>query len=132
MGDSVKNGNDKLHYKGDFLQWQNAMHLIFCSLLAKPLVLGDPPFPRPDDPANVANSANTRRQRLVDDWDKANELATAAILTNLLPRYKQLVRDDTLSAGELLGILKAKLCTVSSSSRDTARSKWLSCIQSAS
>ena len=53
MGDSVKNG--------------------------KALVLGDPPFPRPDEPANVANPANAPKQKLVDDWDKANELATAAI-----------------------------------------------------
>ena len=53
-------------------------------------------------------------------------------MANLPPRYKHLVRDDTLSAGELLGILRAKLCIVSSSSKDTARSKWLSCIQSAS
>ena len=29
-------------------------------------------------------------------------------------------------------ILKAKLCVVSSSSKDTARSKWLACIQGAS
>ena len=101
MGDSVKNGNDKLHYKGGFLQWQDAMHPIFCSLLAKSLVLGDPPFPRLDEPANVANPADTRWQKLVDDWDKGNELATAAILANLLPCYKHLVRDDTLSAGEL-------------------------------
>ena len=101
MGDSVKNGNDKLHYKGDFLQWQDAMHPIFCSLLAKALVLGDPPFPRPDKLANVANSESTRKQKLVDDWDKANELATAAILANFPLRYKHLVRDDTLSAGEL-------------------------------
>ena len=108
------------------------MHPIFCSLLAKSLVLSTPPFARPDEPANVANPANTRRQELVDDWDKANELATAAILANLPPRYKHLVRDDTLSAGELWGILKAKLCIVSSSSKDTARSKWLSCIRSAS
>ena len=97
----MKNGNDKLHYKGDFLQWQDAMLPVFCSLLAKSLVLGDPPSPRPDEPANVANPANTRRQKLVDDWDKANELATAAILANLPPRYKHLVRDDTHSAGEL-------------------------------
>ena len=126
MGDSAKNGNDKLHYKGDFLQWQDAMHPIFCSLLAKSLVLGDLPFPRPDEPANVANPANTRRQKLVDDWDKANELATAAILANLPPRYKHLVCDDTLSAGELWSILKAKLCIVSLSSKDIACSKWLS------
>ena len=122
MGDSVKNGNDKLHYKGDFLQWQDAVHPIFCSRLAKPLVLGLPPFPRPDEPANVANPANTQRQKLVDDWDKANELATAAILASLPPSYKHLVRDDTLLAGELWGILKAKLCIVSLSSKDTARS----------
>ena len=117
MGDSVKNGNDKLHYKGDFLQWQDAMHPIFCSLLAKSLVLSTPPFQHPDEPANVANPANTRRQKLVDDWDKANELATAAILANLPPRYKHLVRDDTLSAGELWGMLKARLCIVSLSSK---------------
>ena len=131
MEDSAKNGNDKLHYKGDFLQWQDAMHPIFCSLLAKALILGDPPFPRPDEPANVANPANAWKQKLVDDWDKANELATAAIVANLPPRYKHLVRDDTLSAGELWSILKARLCIVSSSSKDIARSKWLSCIQSA-
>ena len=53
-------------------------------------------------------------------------------MANLPPRYKHLVRDDTLSAGELWGILKTKLCVVSSSSQDTARSKWLSCIQTAS
>ena len=64
--------------------------------------------------------------------DKLNEFATAAILANLPPRYKHLVRDDTLSASELWGILKAKLCVVSSSSEDTARSNWLSCIQTAS
>ena len=126
MGDSVKNGNVKLHYKGDFLQWQDAMHPVFCSLLAKSLVLSTPSFPRPDEPANVVKSGNTRRKKLVDDWDKANELATAASLANLPPQYKHLVRDDTLSAGELWGILKAKLCVVSSSSKDTARSKWLS------
>ena len=85
------------------------MHPVFCSLLAKSLVLSTPPFPRPDEPANVSNPANTRRQKLVDDWNKANELATAAILMNLLPRYKHLVRDNTLSAGELRGILKSKL-----------------------
>ena len=101
MGDSVKNGNDKVHYKGEFIQWQDAMHPIFCSLLAKALVLGNPPFPRPDEPANVANPANTRRQKLVNDWDKVNELAKAAILANLLPRHNNIVRDDTLSAGEL-------------------------------
>ena len=128
----MKNGNEKLHYKGDFLQWQDAMHHIFCGLLAKSLVLSTPPFPRPDEPANVADPANTRRQKLVDDWDKENELATAAILANLPPRYKHLVRSNTLSAGELWGILKAKLCIVFSSSKDTARSKWRSCIQSAS
>ena len=76
------------------------MHPIFCSLLAKSLVLGYPPSPRPDEPANVANPANTRRQKLVDDGDKAKELATAAMLANLPPRYKHLVRDDTLSARE--------------------------------
>ena len=92
----MKNGINKLHYKGDFLQWQDAMHPVFCSLLAKALVLGDPPFSLPDEPANVANPANARKQKLVDDWDKANELATAAILANLPPRYKHLVRDDTL------------------------------------
>ena len=123
MGDSVKNGIDKLHYKGDFLQWQDAMHPVFCSLLAKALVLGDPPLPRPDEPANVANPANARKQKQVDDWDKANELATAAILANLPPRYKHLVRDDTLSAREVWSILKAKLCIVSLSSKDFARSK---------
>ena len=122
MGDSVKNGNNKLHYKGDFLQWQDAMHPVFCSLLAKSLVLSTPPIPRPDEPANVANPASTRRQKLVDDWDKANELATAAILANLPPRYKHLVRNYTLSAGELWGILKATLCDVSSTSKDTTRS----------
>ena len=95
MGDSVENGNDKLHYKGDFLQWQDAMHPVFCSHLAKSLVLNTPPIPRPDEPANVANLANTRRQKLVDDWDKANELASAAILANLPPRYKHLVRNNT-------------------------------------
>ena len=100
MGDSVQNGNDKLNYKGVFLQWQDAMHPIFCSLLAKSLVLSTPPFPRPDKPANVANPANTRRQKLVDDWDKGNELATVAIFANLPPWYKHLVRDDTFSAGE--------------------------------
>ena len=116
MGDSVKNGNDKLHYKGDFLQWQDAMLPVFCNLLATSLVLSIPPFPRPDVPANVANPANTWRRKLVDDWDKENELAITAMLTNLLPRYKHPVRDDTLSAGELWGILKSKLCVVSSSS----------------
>ena len=108
------------------------MHPVFYSLLAKSLVLSTPLFPRPDVPAIVANPANTRQQKLVDDWDKANELATAAILANLPPRYKHLVRDNKLSAGELWGILKAKLCVVSSSSKDTARSKWLACIQGAS
>ena len=108
------------------------MHPVFCSLLAKSLVLSTPPFPRPDVLANVSNPVNTRRQKLVDDWDKANELATAAILANLPPRYKHLVRDDTLSAGKLWGILKAKLCVVSSSSKDTARSNWLACIQGVS
>ena len=98
MGDSVKNANNKLLYRNDFMQWQDAMHPVFCSLLAKSLVLNTPPFPRPDEPPNVANPANTRRQKLVDDWDKANELATTAILANLPPRYKYLVRDDTLSA----------------------------------
>ena len=132
MGYSVKNGNDKVHYKGEFLQWQDAMHPVFCSLLAKSLVLSTPPFSRTDVPANVANPTNARRQKLVDDWDKANELATTAILANLPPRYKHLVRDDTLSAGELWGIIKAKLCVVSSPSKDTARFKWLSCIQTAS
>ena len=102
------------------------MHLIFCGLLAKALVLGDPPFPQPDEPANVANSANARK------LDKANELATGAILANLPPRYKHLVRDDTLAAGELRSMLKAKLCSVSSSPKDAARSTWMSCIQSAS
>ena len=131
-GVSVKNGNDKLHYKGDFLQWQDAMHPVFCSLLAKFLVLSNPPFPQPDEPANVANPANTWRQKLVDDWDKANELATATILANLPPRNKHLVRDNMLSACELWDILKAKLCVVSSSSKDTARYKSLSCIQTAS
>ena len=53
-------------------------------------------------------------------------------MANLPLRYKHLVRDDTLSAGDLWGVLKAKLCDVSSSSKDTARSKWLSCIQTAS
>ena len=96
MGDSVTKANDKLIHKGDFLQWHDAMHLVFCSLLAKPLVLNTHPFPRPDEPANVANPANTRRQKLIDDWDKANELVTVAILANLPPRYKHLVRDDTL------------------------------------
>ena len=91
MGDSIKNGNDKLHYKGDFLQWQDAMYLVFSSSLAKSLVLSTPPFPRPDAPANVANPENTRRQKLVNDWDKANELAIAAILANLPARYKHLV-----------------------------------------
>ena len=99
---------------------------------AESLVLNTPPFPQPDEPANVANPENTRRQKLVVDWDKANELATAAILANFPPRYKHLVRDDTLSAGELRVLLKAKLCVVSSSSKDTARSKWLACIQGAS
>ena len=122
----------RLHYKGDFLQWQDAMHPIFICLLAKSLVLGNPPFPRPDEPSNVVNPEKARRQKLVDDWDKANELATAAILANLPPRYKHLVRDDTFSAGELWGLLITKLFIVSSSSKDTARSKWLSCIQSAS
>ena len=120
MGDYLKNGNDKLHYKGDFLQWQDAMHPVFCGLLAKSLVLNTPPFPRPDEPTNVANPVSTRRQKLVDDWDKANELATAAILANFPPRYKHLVRDDTLSAGEPWGILKTKLCNVSPSSKDTS------------
>ena len=129
MGDAQKNVRDKLPYNGDFLKWQDAMHPIFCGLLAKPLVFNTPPFPRPDEPANVANPANMRRQKLVDDWDKANELATAAILANLPPRYKHLVRDDTLSAGELWVLLKSKLCVVSASSKDTARSKWLAYIQ---
>ena len=128
MGNFVKNSNDKLHYKEDFLQWQDAMHPIFCTLLAKVLVLGDPPFPRPDELANVANPTNSWRQKPVDDSDKANELATVAILANLPLRYKHLVRDDTLLAGELWSILKTKLYIVSSSSKDTARSKWLSCI----
>ena len=66
-GDSVENANEKLLYKGDFLQWQDAKHPVFCSLLAKPLVLNTPPFPRPDEPANVANPANMRKQKLVDD-----------------------------------------------------------------
>ena len=132
MGNSVKNANDKLLYKGDFLQWQDAMHPVFCSLLAKSLVLNTPPFPRPDEPANVATPASIWRQKLVDDWDKANELATAAILANLPPRYNHLVRNDTLSAGELWGILKAKLCVISSSSKNTARLKWLACIQGVS
>ena len=122
MGDLNKIVNEKLHYKGDFLQWQDVMHPIFCSILAKPLVLNTPSLPRPDEPVNVANSANLRRQKLVDDWDKANELATAAILANLPLRYKHLVRDDTLSAGELWVLLKSKLCVVSASSKDTARS----------
>ena len=56
---------------------------MFCSLLAKSLVLSTPPF-------------------------------------------------ATLSAGELWGILKIKLCVVSSSSKYTAPCKWLSCIQMAS
>ena len=107
------------------------MHTFFFSLLAKTLVLGDPPFPRPDEPASVANPANALRQKLVDDWEKENQLATAAILANLRPHYKHLVRDDTLLAGELWGILKSKLGIVSSSSKNTARSKWPSCIQSA-
>ena len=37
MGDSFENGNDKLHYKGDFVEWQDAMHPVFCSLLANML-----------------------------------------------------------------------------------------------
>ena len=101
MGNSVKNAHDKLLYKGDFLQWQDAMHPVFCSLLTKSLVLNTPPFPRPNEHANVASPANTWRQKQVDDWDEANEFVTAAILANLPPRYKHLVRDDTLSAGEL-------------------------------
>ena len=91
MGDALKNASDKLLYKGDFLQWQDAMHPVFCSLLAKSIVLNTPPFARPDEPANVANPANTRRQKLVDDWEKANKIATAAVLANLPPRYKHLV-----------------------------------------
>ena len=123
MGDPVKNVNDKLLYKDDFLQWQDGMHPMFCSLLAKSLVLNTPPFPRPDASTNVANPANTRWQKLVDDWDKANGLATAAILANLPPLYKHFVCDDTLSVGKLWVLLKAKLCVVSSSSKDTARLK---------
>ena len=116
--------------KGTFSNGKMPCIPFFAAISSIALVLDDPPCPRPDEPANVANPANTRRQKLVDDWDKENELATAAILANLPPRYKHLVRDDTLSAGELWGILKAKLCIVSSSSKDTARSKCLSCIQS--
>ena len=77
------------------------MHPVFCSLLTKSLVLNTPPFPRPEEPANVVNPTNTRRQKLIDDYDKANELATAAILANLPPRYKYLAHDDTLTAREL-------------------------------
>ena len=100
MGDLNKIVNDKLQYKGDFLQWQDEMHQVFCGIQAKPLVLNTPPLPRPEEPINVSNSANMRRQRLVDDWDKENELATSAILANLHPRYKHLVRDNTLTARE--------------------------------
>ena len=108
------------------------MHPVFCSLFAKTLVLNTPPFPRPDVLANVVNPANTRRQKLVDDWDEANELAIVAILANVPPRCNHFVRNDTLSAGELWGILRAKLCVVSLSSKDTAHSKWVSFIQTAS
>ena len=59
-------------------------------------------------------------------------LRTAGIVENLTPRYKHLVRDDTLSARELWVLLKSKLCVVSASSKDTARSKWLACIQESS
>ena len=76
MEDGIKNASDKLLYKVDVLQWHDAMHSIFCSILAKPLVLNTPPFPRPDESANVANPANMQRQKLVDDWDKGNKLAT--------------------------------------------------------
>ena len=67
MGGSVKNANDKLLYKGGFQQWQDAMHPIFCRLLAKSLVLNTPLLARPDEPPNVANLANARRQKLADD-----------------------------------------------------------------
>ena len=83
------------------------MHPVFCSLLDKSLVLTTPGFPRLNEPANVANQKNTQWQKPVDDWDKENELVTSAILANLPPQYKHLVYDDTLSAGELWGILKA-------------------------
>ena len=101
MGDLNKIDNDKLQYKGDFLQWQDVMHPVFCSILTKPLVLNTPPLPRLDEPVNVSNSTNLGRQKLVDDWDKANELATTAIMANLPPRYKHLVRYDTIIAGRL-------------------------------
>ena len=61
MGDAIKNAIDKQLYKGDLLHLQDAMHPVFRSLLAKPLVLNTPPFPRPDEPANVADPANTRQ-----------------------------------------------------------------------
>ena len=77
MGDLNRIADEKLQYKGDFLQWQDVMHPIFCSILAKPLVLNTPPLSRPEEPVNVSNSANLRRQKLVDDWNKTNELATA-------------------------------------------------------
>ena len=112
MGNSIKNVSEKLQYKGDFLQWQDAMHRIFSKILTKPLVLNTPPLPRPEEVVNVSNFANLRRLKLVDDKDKANELATAAFLDNLFPRYKHLVRDDTLSAGELWVLLKSKICVV--------------------
>ena len=132
MGNLNRIANEKLQYKGDFLKWQDVMHPIFCNVLAKPPVFNTLPLPRPADPVNVTNSTNLRRQKLVDDWDKANELATAAILANLRSRYKHLVRDYSLSAWELWVLLKSKLCVVSASSKDTARSKWLACIQGSS
>ena len=98
MGDLNKISNEKLLYKGDFLQWQDTIHSVFYSQLAKALVINDPQLERPDEPPNGTGAENLRRQKLVDDWDKANELATAAILSNLPPRYKYLVCDNDMTA----------------------------------
>ena len=100
MGNLNKIANKKLQY------------------LAKPLVLGTPLLPHPDPPANLNNATNVRRQKLIDDWGKANELSTARILVNLSPHYKHLVRDDAMTAGEQWLHFNAKLCVVSASSKD--------------
>ena len=65
----------------------------------------------------------------MDSLDKANQLTTVVISTNLPPRYQHLVCDSDISAGKLSLHLKAKLCVVSSYSKDTGRSKWLPCLE---
>ena len=62
MGYSNKISDKKLHYRGDFLQWQDTMPLVSCSLLARAFVINEPQLEPLDEPPNVANAANLRRR----------------------------------------------------------------------